>query len=63
MMIIHVGFEVFTAVVMKSRVLLNGLHGVISQKMIFSDDNSIQFFIYLRAELNSQWPITESARI
>jgi hypothetical protein len=24
--------------------------------------NSIQFFIYLRAELNSQWPITESAR-
>jgi hypothetical protein len=23
----------------------------------------IQFFIYLRAELNSQWPITESARI
>jgi hypothetical protein len=23
----------------------------------------IQFFIYLRTELNSQWPITESARI
>jgi hypothetical protein len=23
----------------------------------------IQFFIYLRAELNSQWPVTESARI
>jgi hypothetical protein len=23
----------------------------------------IQFFIYFRAELNSQWPITESARI
>jgi hypothetical protein len=23
----------------------------------------IQFFIYLRAELNSQWPIRESARI
>jgi hypothetical protein len=23
----------------------------------------IQLFIYLRAELNSQWPITESARI
>jgi hypothetical protein len=23
----------------------------------------IQFFIYLRAELNSQWPIAESARI
>jgi hypothetical protein len=23
----------------------------------------IQFLIYLRAELNSQWPITESARI
>jgi hypothetical protein len=28
-----------------------------------SNNNSIQFFIYLRAELNSQWPITESARI
>jgi hypothetical protein len=27
------------------------------------DDDTIQFFIYLRAELNSQWPITESARI
>jgi hypothetical protein len=27
------------------------------------ESNSIQFFIYLRAELNSQWPITESARI
>jgi hypothetical protein len=26
-------------------------------------NNSIQFFIYLRAELYSQWPITESARI
>jgi hypothetical protein len=24
---------------------------------------SIQFFIYLRAELNNQWTITESARI
>jgi hypothetical protein len=23
----------------------------------------IQFFIYLRAELNIQWPITESARM
>jgi hypothetical protein len=23
----------------------------------------IQFFIYLRAELNSQWPITESAQL
>jgi hypothetical protein len=23
----------------------------------------IQFFIYLRAEVNSQWPITESAQI
>jgi hypothetical protein len=28
-----------------------------------ADANSIQIFIYLRAELNSQWPITESARI
>jgi hypothetical protein len=26
------------------------------------DNNSIQFFIYLRAELNSRGPITESAR-
>jgi hypothetical protein len=25
-------------------------------------NNSIQFFIHLRAELNSRWPITESAR-
>jgi hypothetical protein len=25
--------------------------------------NSIQFFIYVSAELNSQWPITGSARI
>jgi hypothetical protein len=24
---------------------------------------SIQFFLYFRAELNNQWPITESARI
>jgi hypothetical protein len=24
--------------------------------------NSIQFFVYLRAELNSRWPITESAQ-
>jgi hypothetical protein len=27
------------------------------------NNNSVQFLIYLRAELNSQWPITESARI
>jgi hypothetical protein len=26
-------------------------------------NNSIQFLIYLRAELNSLWPITESARM
>jgi hypothetical protein len=26
-------------------------------------NNSIQFLIYLRAELNIQWPITESVRI
>jgi hypothetical protein len=26
-------------------------------------NNSVQLFIYLRAELNSQWPSTESARI
>jgi hypothetical protein len=25
--------------------------------------NSTKFFIYLRSELNSQWPITKSARI
>jgi hypothetical protein len=28
-----------------------------------SDNNSIKFFIYLRAELNSQWRITETAPI
>jgi hypothetical protein len=28
-----------------------------------SNNNSVQFSVYLRAELNSQWPITESARI
>jgi hypothetical protein len=28
-----------------------------------NNNNSIQLFIYLRAELKSQWPITESARI
>jgi hypothetical protein len=28
-----------------------------------NNDNSIKFFIYLRAELNSQWPVTESTRI
>jgi hypothetical protein len=28
-----------------------------------NQENSIQFFIYLRAELKSQWPITGSARI
>jgi hypothetical protein len=27
------------------------------------NNNSIQFFIYLRAELNSQWSIIKSARI
>jgi ribosomal protein S8 len=30
--------------------------------MIYNS-NSIQFFIYLRADLNSHWPITESAQI
>jgi hypothetical protein len=29
---------------------------------INNNNNSIQFFIYLRAELNSRGPITESAR-
>jgi hypothetical protein len=28
-----------------------------------NNNNKIQLFIYLLAELNSQWPITESARI
>jgi hypothetical protein len=28
-----------------------------------NDDESVKFFIYLSAELNSQWPITESTRI
>jgi hypothetical protein len=27
-----------------------------------NNNNSIQFFIYLHAELNSQWPITGSAQ-
>jgi hypothetical protein len=27
-----------------------------------NNNNSVRFFIYLRAELKSQWPITESAR-
>jgi hypothetical protein len=36
--------------------------------LIKNDDNNnnnkiIKFFVYLRAQLNSQWPITESARI
>jgi hypothetical protein len=29
---------------------------------VYFDDDSIQFFIYLHAELNSRWPITDSAR-
>jgi hypothetical protein len=28
-----------------------------------SDDDSVQLFTYLRAELNSQWIITESVRM
>jgi hypothetical protein len=28
-----------------------------------NNNNNNKFFIYLRAELNSEWPITESARI
>jgi hypothetical protein len=28
-----------------------------------SNNNSIQIYIYLRAELNSQWPIKESAQM
>jgi hypothetical protein len=35
--LLFVGFEVFTAVVMKRRVQLNGLYGVISQKVILFD--------------------------
>jgi hypothetical protein len=31
-------------------------------KRLQSHNNVTQFFIYLRAELNSRWPITESAR-
>jgi hypothetical protein len=27
------------------------------------DENAIQFLNYLRTEINSQWPITESTRI
>jgi hypothetical protein len=32
------------------------------QLIIIIQFNSIQFFVYLRAELNSRWPITESAQ-
>jgi hypothetical protein len=46
------------------------LHGVISQKIVLFITTAVRtpdfkFFIYsyLRAELNSQWPVTESARI
>jgi hypothetical protein len=28
-----------------------------------NNNNIIQFFVYLRAELNSQWLVTESAQI
>jgi hypothetical protein len=28
-----------------------------------NNNNSIQFFIYLSTEINSQWPITESAKL
>lgn len=28
-----------------------------------NNNNSVRFFIYLRAELKSQWPITESVQI
>jgi hypothetical protein len=35
----------------------------ISSSRIKSNNNLIQFLISLRAELNSQWPITKSARI
>jgi hypothetical protein len=31
-------------------------------EVVANNNNSIQFFIYLRDVLNSQWPITESAR-
>jgi hypothetical protein len=30
--------------------------------IIIIEFNSIQFFVYLRTELNSRWPITESAQ-
>jgi hypothetical protein len=33
------------------------------RKILCNNNNSIKFFIYFRAELNSQWPVTESARI
>jgi hypothetical protein len=38
---------------------------MLRKERIFNNtrSNSILFFIYLRAELNSQWSITESARI
>jgi hypothetical protein len=31
--------------------------------VVNNSKNSIQFFIHVRAELNSQWPVRESAQI
>jgi hypothetical protein len=31
--------------------------------ILLNNNNYIHFYISLRAELNSQWPVTESARI
>jgi hypothetical protein len=74
----HVGFEVNTVALGHGfcRVLRFPLPILIPPVLRFSrlssmagtiahDDNndSVKFFVYLRAEFNSQWPIIESARI
>jgi hypothetical protein len=41
---------------------MRGNKNYITQNIIIIQFNSIQFFVYLRAELNSRWPITESAQ-
>jgi hypothetical protein len=34
------------------------------QNGVFNDDsNSVEFFIYFRAEMNSRWSVTKSTRI
>jgi hypothetical protein len=49
-----------SAVCLASRVLLGRRDNSSNNN---NNNNSIQFLIYLRAELNSQWPITESEQV